>query len=492
MKKLHLVVSGAILAVLGLAIGFSGVFAATGSIYLAPATVSVQKDSNVTVAVRINPGTNVDGVEANLTFDTTQLKFIGFNSAGTQFDAKLMEKVTGGTVNIARGNLSGGVSSDALVTQVIFQAVGSAGSINVNLTGNATSSGSYTSPNTSGATIKITVPTTPPPTTTPTTPPPTQDPAPSAPTSPAPSADPGTTNTPPTNTNGSDGSSSPGQAASSGSAVNVSSSDIQFTKAGIELKSEKPFKAYIVYGTNGQLNLQTAPTELGTKHTVVLDESKLQPGTSYQFKIISEDANGVRSESTAQTFKTKGYTLRITILGKSNKPLKKQQITLYSDPQKARTDNSGVALFDNVSPGTHTVEYEQDGKKYSQKVLVDNTVVTGGDGKQTAEPQNIAVLYDDLEVPATQNILILSSIFAGLLLIGALFILKKSGFVAQKKFASAHSVITTTTVSPPSSAPANVTEKPEDTAPIFQQQYQSLPQPGSTVNPVRNDNNEDK
>jgi hypothetical protein len=136
----------------------------TGSLYQSPATRSVNINTSFTESVRLTPNTTVDGVSATLTYDQTKLQFVSVDVSNSPFDVQLGTASGGnGTVTMNLGNLSGGVSTDALVATVTFKALAGSGTTIIQTTGNATKNGGYTNPATSNATITLTTPDTTPP-----------------------------------------------------------------------------------------------------------------------------------------------------------------------------------------------------------------------------------------------------------------------------------------------------------------------------------------
>lgn len=135
------------------------VFAATGSIYLSPSSISVQTGASFVVTLRINPGAAVDGVQATVTFDKTKLSLNSVDSSNSPFTVSLQQDQTATSIAIARGALSSTVSTDALVTVLSFSALSNAGSTALIVSdANATSGGAYTNPSSSGATVVVTAP----------------------------------------------------------------------------------------------------------------------------------------------------------------------------------------------------------------------------------------------------------------------------------------------------------------------------------------------
>lgn len=115
-------------------------FAATGQIYLLPSTTSVQNNTDVTVAVRINPGTSVGVVEnVTVTYDSAKFQFVSINYTGSAFDASLAENTsTPGQVKFSRGALSNPeITTDSLIANVTLKALAGSGSTNLAVTGQA-------------------------------------------------------------------------------------------------------------------------------------------------------------------------------------------------------------------------------------------------------------------------------------------------------------------------------------------------------------------
>lgn len=131
----------------------------TGTLYLSPATQSVNVGGTVTTTVRLTPGVTVDGVEATITYDQTKLTFVSINGTGSPFDVELGPQTGGsGTVKLTRGNLGTGVSTDSLVATVAFTAVAGSGTSTLQITGNATKGGAYTNPSVTNSTVTFVTP----------------------------------------------------------------------------------------------------------------------------------------------------------------------------------------------------------------------------------------------------------------------------------------------------------------------------------------------
>jgi len=420
-----------VLALAGAGIYLPKALAASGQIYLSPSSGSVQSGNNITLSVRINPGTAVDTVSVNLTYDTTKLQYKSVDTSGSAFSNQIGLSASGGTINFAMVNLGGGtVSTDSLVAKVVFGAIASSGSTNVSLSGsNAASGGTPTNPSTGSAAITITAP-------------PATCPA-------------GQTGTPPNcvtpssggsgstggntssggKTSGGTGTKTGGSTSAGGSSQGTTSTNslaapkitdtaIQYSLATVHVSSAVPTTAYIKYGLDGQLITTTPVDPLGTTHAISLDPSVLIPGETYTYVVYTTNAKGITSQTASQTFQTKGLPVSFVVFDKNHEPLKDKKITLHSTPQTATTDSKGVVKFTSVSPGKHSIIYTDGKKTYAQNVTIASNVVTQG-SSQSAEQQNFSIVYD-FEQPASHTGLIIW-VAVIILVIGLIVALERTG-----------------------------------------------------------------
>lgn len=474
-KYLSLIVVCALL-ICGGAFSINRVFAATGSIYLSPASSSVLSGSNVAVTLRINPGIPVNGVQANINFDTAKLQFLSASPATSAFSAELRQITTGGTIEVARGDFGGGVSTDSLVVTVVFKALVSSGTSAITLTNaNATAlDASYTNPTVQNATVTFTTPApTPTPTPTP-TPAPTVSPPSSAPT--VPKAPP-TTPAPATPTAPAATTPTVTTAPEAGAPqVVAAKTESQYTIASVNFNTDVPSTSYIQYGLDSGLSLTTPVTALASTHTISFDANLLVPGNTYYYKIVTSSAAGKKQESAIKSFKTLGLTLKVSVLDANHKPIRNKIVTLYSTPVAAKTDNFGYAVITGVTPGTHHLKYGTGKSQVSQEIQAINNTTTVG-SKQTAPIQNFSVVY-----PVKQSSGVASSTYAIitilLAVVGGVYLYKN-----RKRFAHA-------TINQPNTAaypPTNPIVVPDPTIlSLSSIQTPNVPEPGQVVNPAEN------
>lgn len=91
--------------------------------------------------------------------------------------------------------------------------------------------------------------------------------------------------------------------------------------------------------------------------------------------------------------------LKVGVFDKNNKPLRNKEVTLHSEPQTAKTDGDGFAVFKNVPIGNHTLSYETGGTTHEMPVYV-----------ATADAQT--VVFDITQ----RNLIVMWALLAGLVL----------------------------------------------------------------------------
>lgn len=111
-------------------------YAAATSLYLSPSSANVTVNASFNVGVRINAGEPINAVEANLTYNQSQLQFISLSGSGSAFGVEAPSSGGGGEITINRGNVSG-VSGDNLVATVTFKALTSNVTSSVSFNGNS-------------------------------------------------------------------------------------------------------------------------------------------------------------------------------------------------------------------------------------------------------------------------------------------------------------------------------------------------------------------
>lgn len=193
----------AFVASLGLAVTpltSSDVSAACGSgcvasMSLSPGSGTYNPGNTVTVSIYVNSGgQTVNAVQADFTYTSSRLQFQSINATGSAFAIDASSTGGGGSVSIARGNISAVSGSSLLVAKVNFTVLsGNDGTATLTLGSSSTVASSTTNQDIlgskSGASYTVTTPA-----------PPTPPPATGGGSTPPPSSTPTTTTTPKTTT----------------------------------------------------------------------------------------------------------------------------------------------------------------------------------------------------------------------------------------------------------------------------------------------------
>ena len=131
--------------------------AGTANMYLSPASQSVNQNTNFTVEIREDSGSElVNAIQANLTYDSNKLDFVSVTTSAA-FEIEAETFGSGGIIKIARGTITP-KSGDQLVATITFNPKQSPGATSVDFSANSkvvssidntdilatTSSGTYT------------------------------------------------------------------------------------------------------------------------------------------------------------------------------------------------------------------------------------------------------------------------------------------------------------------------------------------------------------
>jgi len=479
---------GGLVALFGGVLLIQHTVATPGNFSLGLSSSSVQNGNNMTVNVRVNPGTAIDTIDASLTYDQSKLQFVSVNSAGSAFPLELTNSGGDGSVSMIRFITGDTVSGDSFVAQVTFKALAGSGSTGLSVSGTGVLAGAATTPDNGTATVNLTTPSAPNPT--PSNPSPTTPSTPSTPSQPSGGGgNSGGSGGGGSNSGGNSGggSNNGGSANNGGSStgkpvkVDIKKKHIEFTRAIFGMSSSTKFRVYIKYGLENQLLAQTSLTGFGNDHEVSLDPNVVLPGSKFSYQVIAEDEQGNKTELPVENFKTKGYHVRMYLVDKFEKPLRHKKVVMHSDPVEGTTDESGAVMFEDVAPGNHKVEYKQDGKVYSQEVTVKGQPIkTTEDGAQAADPVQQLTAFQDLAVVENSNSpLLAGSIVAVMVLIAAVafvFLRRKKPLTSSWPGSgdSGAAVLGPINTPPPSDPGATLVEKATGL---------QKPDPGSVVNP---------
>lgn len=406
------------LAILGLFISVFGVLhfaqAAAATLYLSPASGSVQQGNNITIGVRVNTGgENVNAVQANLSYPDDKFEYISITTSST-FPLEVESSGGGGSVRIARGNFSG-VTGDQLVASVTFKARTTTGTAAVSFAGGSAITRSSDSSNilsgTTGSSYSVTAPAA--------TPSPTPTPTPS----PTPSSS-GSSSSSSSSTKKTSGSSSSSSSAASSPALSaaviadktaptisdVKAVDISYKTATITWITSEPATSIVEYGVTANHGLSAIDGSFVTNHKVVLPADGLASGYQFSFMVKSVDPAGNTVTSNNATFTTKGLTLQVNVIDQKGKGVKGAKVSLGS--RTAVSDKQGTAKLTELPVGKHGLKVQFGGKTKSASVsILDN---------ENAKPQSTTVKIATSGLPLYAKIPIILGIIVLVAVVGVL------------------------------------------------------------------------
>jgi hypothetical protein len=127
--------------------------------------------------------------------------------------------------------------------------------------------------------------------------------------------------------------------------------------------------------------------------------------TSFVAKFNEEKANEIARLNKAKYFTTEVFNrdekkllaeVRFQILDKSDSPIPGLEATLFSDPQTVVTDSDGVATFEDVPIGSHTLAFDYKGENFHKNVAIADTLTD--EGKVRAEIVQVKAEKEKLAV----------------------------------------------------------------------------------------------
>lgn len=493
------VVSAVVIIAGGLMSMKSAHAAAANSIYITPGSNSVQNLGYFTVSVRLNPSTNIDGVDGAVTFDASKLKFVSVDTSSSAFVTEFDNSQNGSTISFSRATSTTGadVTSDALIENITFQALTDSGTTTLGLSGvDDDNAGVSTHPTAGTATVSF-----------------SPQPAPA----PAPTCAAGQTGTYPhcvtpsstsTTKTGSTGAAAPGAtttppaptpapvATSTGGlkVPVIGDTNAQYSLCDIAVTTATATQVYVRYGLSSDALAFNSPlSAASTTHNISIDPGTLTPGVKYYYVVVSKDAAGNTSQTGLQSFQLKGLDVTVRVLDQNGKAVANKTVTLHSTPQTGKTDDKGNVTFKGVTPGDHSVIYAASKKTYTQPITVVNNIQTTG-STQTAAIQNFSVKYGFAQSSLSVPLWIWLAVV--ILVLGAVVALAQAGRLGVALQMRSHKNVVggAPLVSQPIVIGSNNIS--DESAAISEKlnaiPNSSSPSPGSVVAPKAGDNTKDK
>ncbi|MDX1766309.1 MAG: cohesin domain-containing protein [Candidatus Saccharimonadales bacterium] len=312
-----------------------GVQAAGESMYLSASKSTVYKDQTVDISVRMNSGTtNVNAVQANLSYPSSSLQFVSISPAST-FEIQAENSGGSGSVAIGRGTLSP-KSGDKLIATVKFKALKSSGSATISYTaGSQLVDNGTTIPTTqSGTSVTLASE-------------PVDD-------SPSPSPSPSTPN-PSTNTEPDEDE--PEEKDTKAPVIEGAQVVYEET-AVVKWSTNESSDSKVDYGPTEALGFSKASSKRVKNHSLKLDKDLLAAKTTYYYQITSKDKEGNKAKSDILSFVTPGIDYTVKITDQNSAPI--VGATVYFLGESYQSDENGEVHL-SAGEGLQTIAIEYQG-----------------------------------------------------------------------------------------------------------------------------------
>lgn len=342
--------------------------AAGGTIFFSPSSLSETSGSIFTVDVDVNPGTSINAVQVDVSYDSSLLQY----DSSTPITFTLCAQNSGGGGSVSMGCAGSATSSQIEVAAITFTALAGSGSTSLSLSGSyAANGGSSVSLSPSDASVSFTTPS-------------SQSGSGSGSGGSKTSSTHTATTKAAATTASSGGTTTASPAATTSPSVSLPKVSINsisvkpnLTSASVTVNSSSNITSVVNYGGVPSSLVQSITSSTNNK-TNVINLPNLTPASTYYYQVIDEYNGSPVSTSTIKLFETSGFTLSVTVLDSHYAPLAGQVVYLHSNPIKAVTNSKGIATFYNVPSGVHHLDYTSGGKSYSEVVYVSDTVVVKG------------------------------------------------------------------------------------------------------------------
>lgn len=347
-------------------------YASAGSIYLSPASKTIGKGQQFTVAVRMNSGGDaVNAVTANLSYPSDKLDYVGVSSGGSAFGIEAPSSGGGGSISLNRGNINP-VSGDKLIGYATFRARVDTGSATVSIAGGSALVRASDQANVynggSGTTLTFS-------------------------NAPAPTA-------------------KPSENTEENLVISdVNITDISFNSATVTWKTSIPSQSIVNYGLTDKYGVTKSSDSLATNHSITLDSAILVPGTTYHFQVIGKSSdNGSETKGEDNTFTTRGFTAVLSVKDEQGNPIANADITVSTanGPVSAKTNSNGVATFENLPSGKQIVVVRTENGTQSSTIDVAENIPT--DGGLLPTPQQFQIQVAAAKTQSMANPLLLAVI----------------------------------------------------------------------------------
>lgn len=131
------------------------------------------------------------------------------------------------------------------------------------------------------------------------------------------------------------------------------------TSSVFEIEAENTYSAGLIKISKGNIAPVNGRVSIATISFQGLSEGPASltfvEGSAVPKAEDSSDSLKLQQSKALNLQVVKGYQIKIKIVDKKNRPIKKQKVVLYSQPQEGYTDEKGEVIFEDVAAGPHKV-----------------------------------------------------------------------------------------------------------------------------------------
>jgi hypothetical protein len=319
--------------------------AASGALYISPASKTVYSGSTFNVSVRFSSSSAVNAAQVNITYPADKLDFVSVSYGGSAFEIQAQSSGGGGNVTISRGT-TGALTGDKLIGTLSFRAKTNTGSATISvLNSSKLVYSTEVSSTKAGATIQFAT----------------------APPAPVPAPEPVKDTSAPT-------------------ISDLKITEITALSFSVTWTTNEPADSYIEYGLNANYGFTIGTADKVTAHSVRVEGPLVLPKTDYIFRATSTDTAGNKVTGDQNTTSTKGVPLLVLVTDQTNKPLKDATVSI--DGEESTTKSDGTALF-LLTKGKKTIAVHQKNLQTTGSFTIDDKNVNVGDLHTTLVLQGI-------------------------------------------------------------------------------------------------------
>lgn len=160
-------------------------------------------------------------------------------------------------------------------------------------------------------------------------------------------------------------------AVGAGNAVSSSVEYVGYSIANIFITTSNPSEVSVAYGEAAdQLDyVATAGGNDKTSHTVILDDTVLEPANTYYFRVDATDESGRRTSTSVSSFTTNGLSVELVIVDQNDNPVK-TTFSVEGSDNDYQTDENGRVVLTGLASGIAELSIDRGWLRTTQETIV--------------------------------------------------------------------------------------------------------------------------